>query len=237
MAKFQRPILSSAYLGTTEMKPAGFAAFLKLLELNDRLRKSELKRKLKGGGGFQYWRPLQTVAPRALAADSKIELLKAEIERLSSGAQRTYNQNGFASFCRWIKGKPLSPAATLPVIDAPFGNSGLTVRIKPDVSFEWGGQLFSMNLWATTKPSLSTPTLSMGLLFCSSAYRAEGIVSHKHLILDTIANRLFTEGDILPTAPFFLQNKIEAFKRDIDSLSAPPPASPEAPTDRPSIVR
>lgn len=218
------------------MKPAGFTAFLKLLELDDHLRKSELKRKHRGGGGFQYWRPLQRVAPKLLAADANVKLLQAEIASLCSGPQRNYNQNALNSFAQWSAGKSLLSATSLPVIDAPFGNSGLTVRIRPDVTFRWDGRLVSMYLWATTKPLLSTPTLSMGLLFCSSAYRTQGYDTHEHMILDTITNRLFTSANILPTAPFFLQNKIEAFKQDIEDLNAPP-AAPLGPSERPSPPR
>jgi hypothetical protein len=48
-------------------RPIGFSAFLKLLELSDAPRRSELRKKLGGGGGFQYWRPLQLAAPKAIA--------------------------------------------------------------------------------------------------------------------------------------------------------------------------
>lgn len=217
------------------MKPAGFTAFLKLLELSDPLRKSELKKKLKGGGGFQYWRPLQTVAPKAILPAANVSLLKVEVDSLSySAAQRTYNQNGFAAFNKWSQGKGLVQTSALPIIDVPFGNSGLTVRIRPDVSFTMDGQSFSMSLWATTKPLLSTASLSMGLLFRSEAYKEIEFPDHQHLILDTITNRLFREEDILPNTRDLLRRKIEAFKKDIDSLSAPPSASPEAPSDHPN---
>lgn len=218
------------------MKPAGFTAFLKLLELSDRLRKSELKKKLKGGGGFQYWRPLQIVAPKAVLPAADIEKLKAEIDRLSSGAQRTYNKNGFASFCKWSAGKAFESAPALPTIDVPFGDSGLTVRLRPDVSFELGGQLFSMTLWATTKPSLSRAALSVGLQFSTDAYKTQGHIGHKHLVLDTVTNQLFREEDILPNTSNLMMRKVADFKRDIDSLSAPPPSpSPESPSDHPRI--
>lgn len=217
------------------MKPAGFTAFLKLLELSDPLRKSELKKKLKGGGGFPYWRPLQTVAPKSIVPGANISLLKTEIDSLSCSApQRKYNQSGFAAFNKWSKGKPLVKTSALPIIDVPFGDSGLTVRIRPDVSFAVDGQLFSMSLWATTKPLLSTASLSMGMLFLSEAYKNQEYFDHKHLILDTITDRLFREEDILPNTPDLLSKKIVAFKNDIDSLGTPPRALPDAPSDHPN---
>lgn len=218
-------------------KPIGFPAFLKLLELSDRPRRTELKKKLGGGGGFQYWRPIQLTAPKAIHPGADIEVLKTEIDGLCSGHQRQYNKNALVVFHKWIQGKAIKPAASLPDILVPFGNSGLVIRLKPDVSFELNGQLFSMNLWATTKPLLSVKTLSIGLTFCVNAYKAQGHETHKHLIFDTISNRLFREEDILPTALHLLKDKVDAFKKDWDALNAPPPSPPAGPTDQPGAPK
>lgn len=213
------------------MKAIGFSAFLKLLEIADGPRTSELKKKLGGKGGFQYWRPLQLVAPKALLPAADIEILKKNIDALCSGHQRQYNQQAFATFCKWIAGKSVEPGVALPALDVPFGNSGLIVRLKPDVSFKLDGSLVSMNLWATTKPILSTPTLSVGLFFAASAYNAQSLKTHKHVILDTIKTRLFQEDDILPTAIHLLKNKVDAFKKSWDSLNPTSPVSPDATLD------
>jgi hypothetical protein len=219
-------------------KPIGFSAFLKLLELSDGARTSELRKKLVGGGGFQYWRPLQIVAPKALLPAANIEFLKRDIDALCSGHQRQYNQQAFATFCKWISGKSVEPCVALPALDVPFGNSGLTIRLKPDVSFKLDGSLVSMNLWATTKPILSTPTLSVALFFAASAYNAQSLKSHKHVILDTITTRFFQEDAILPTAIHLLKNKVDAFKKSWDSLNPTPPASPDAPLgDQPTMPK
>ena len=123
-------------------RPIGYSAFLKLLELLDSPRRTELKKKLGGGGGFQYWRPLQIVAPKAILPAANIEYLKQDIDQLCSGHQRKYNKNAFRAFCNWIKGKTIKPIVYLPTIDVPFGNSGLIIRLKPDVCFELGGTCF-----------------------------------------------------------------------------------------------
>lgn len=218
-------------------KPIGFSAFLKLLELSEGPRKSELKKKLGGGGGFQYWRPLHITAPKAILPGANVGLLKAEIASLCSGHQRQYNDNALTMFSRWTAGRALEPGVALPVIDVPFGNSGLSVRLRPTVTFKLDGTLFAMNLWATTRPALTINTLSIGLLFCASAYKAQGHQAHKHVIFDTIKNRLFVEEEILPNSLLLLKDKVDAFKRDWDALSPPSRPSPEGPTDRPNAPR
>jgi hypothetical protein len=92
-------------------------------------------------------------------------------------------------------------------------------------------------LWATTKPLLTAPTLSVGLYFLAAAYKAEGHESHQHLILDTISNRLFREEDVSRSAIYLLKNKVDAFKKDWDGLNPTPPAPAEAPTRQPSVPK
>jgi len=209
-------------------RPIGFSAFLKLLQLPDGQRKTELKKKLGGGGGFQYWRPLQLVAPKAIAPTASIPNLSAELELMCSGHQRTYNKNAFAAFSKWREGKLIKEAEPLPMIEAQFGNSGLIIRMRPEVCFELDGALHSMSLWATTKPALTVDTLSVGLFFLAAAYKANKHGSHRHLIFDTVSNVVFREADILPTAIYKLKDKADAFKKDWDDLN-PKPEGPTAP--------
>lgn len=212
------------------IKPIGFSAFLKLLELAESRRKSELKKKLGGGGGFQYWRPVQIVAPKALKSSATIELLTAELESLCSGHQRKYNKAAFTAFNKWREGKSLQPVEPLPMLEVAFGNSGLTIRMRPELSFKLDGEAYSVNLWATTRPALSIKTLSVGLFFLSSAYKAKGHQSCQYAILDTISNRFFREIDISQTAIHDLKDKVDEFRKTWTELSSPSsqPLAPHA---------
>jgi hypothetical protein len=216
-------------------RPIGFSAFLKLLELSETARRSELKKKLGGGGGFQYWRPVQLAAAKALASRTDVEQLKLQIDGMCSGHQREYNKRALVAFCNWISGKAISPIENLPNIDVAFGNSGLVIRIKPEVAFELDGERFSMNLWATTRPTLTLNTLSIGLAFCANAYRARGHDGYAHLVFDTVGNRLFREADIVSNALHLLKDKVDAFKRDWSALNPLAPGSPDGPSDRPPL--
>lgn len=220
------------------IKPIGFSAFLKLLQLPDGPRKTELRRKLGGGGGFQYWRPIQIVAPKSLLPGIDLESLNTEIESLCSGHQQKYNKNALAIFRNWTKGQSIKLAEPLPMIEAAFGNSGLMVRLRPDVSFKLDGVACSMNLWATTKPALTTETLSVGLFFLVAAYKAKGHDDRQHLIFDTVKNQLFREADISPSAIHILKDKVDAFKKDWEELNPTPPQPPATPKgDQPGLTK
>ena len=220
------------------VKPVGFSAFLKLLQLSEVQRKAELKKKLGGGGGFQYWRPVQLVAPKAVLPGANIEALKQELASLCSGHQQKYNKNAFEAFSKWINGKTITPIEPLPMMEVPFGNFGLVVRLRPDLSFLHGDLACSMTLWATTKPTLTTETLSVALFFMAAAYKAKGHKGQEHLILDTVSNRLFREVDILPSAIHLLKDKVDAFKNDWSELTPTPPASSDLPKgDQPTLPK
>lgn len=225
-------------MGGPMAKPIGFSAFLKLLQLSDVRRKAELRKKQGSGKGYQYWRPLQIVAPKAILKGASIVSLITEIESLCSGYQQKYNKDAFATFGKWIDGKLIEPMASLPQIDVEFGNSGLTIRLRPDVSFKLDGAPCSMNIWATTTPLLTEETLSAGLLFLSSAYKSKDYGTPKFLVFDAVSNRVSQESDILPIAAKFLESKAAAFKRDWDSLNPTSPSSPTPPRhDQPSLIK
>lgn len=212
-------------------KPIGFSAFLKLLELNAGPRKTELRKKLGEGGGFQYWRPLQITAGKAILPGADLASLRAEIASLCSGHQRKHNENAFDAFKKWLHGKAVLPVEPLPRMEVPFGNSGLVVRLQPEVSFALDNSNYGMALWATTKPPLSVQALSVGLFFLAAAYKAKQH-NRQFLILDTTKNKLFRESDILPSAIHLLKDKVDAFKKDWDDLNS----TPTKPSDRPSPI-
>jgi hypothetical protein len=206
-----------------------FTTLLKLLQLEAGPRKSELKRLL-GGGGYPYWRPLQNLAPEAIAAGSDLNVLKLKISAACSGHQEQYNTNGIAKLHKWAQERLCVLAEPVPEISAKFGISGLTVRLHPDIAFELNGNLMAMALWATTKPTLSDQVLSIGLLFMKQAYAVKGHTKHHFLIFDTIRDRVFNEFDILSSTLDLLKLKHDAIRKDLEELSKNQPV-PESSDD------
>jgi hypothetical protein len=192
-------------------KPVGFSAFLKLLELSLPARRTAMKR-LMLPGGFAYWSPMQSLAPSALPKDADLEVLKSQIDSVSSGVRAQYNKNGLQAIYSWAQGKTVTSMPLLPKLVVPFGNSGISVQLKPELSYVEKNKVCCTALWATTKPALSVQTLSVGLFFLSRAYRAKGHNVDEFCIFDTVANKLFREGDILPNAAILLKSRNDEFK-------------------------
>lgn len=209
----------------TRGKEIAFSTFLKLLELQEKDRRTEFRR-LNAGSGFPYWQPLKDAATEAVKTDANLDLLIQQVERKCSGHQQKYNKNALVTLCAWSKRRECSPIESPPTLTVPFGSSGISVRLQPDVSFELNGTTYSMVLWATTKPSLSDETLSVALLFIRVEYE-EHKVSNRFVIFDTIKNRVFTEMDIVAAAQKLLEAKKEIFKKNWEEAitpSFPPPS-------------
>jgi hypothetical protein len=205
-----------------------FTTFLKLLQLPDGPRRASLK-KLASGSGYPYWRPLQKIASEAVLPGANIDILRQKVEQFCTGHQQKHNKNGLTVLHNWAQERSCEVADTFPEIVADFGSSGLAVRLRPDVSFRLNGTIFSMALWATTKPELSKEVLSIGLFFMKRAYEAKGYTGHQFLIFDTVKDRVFSEIDILASTLHLLKSKHDVLRNDWAEVKGPSPGSPDGP--------
>jgi len=214
-----------------------FATFLKLLQLDGSPRRAELKRLLVGGG-YPYWRPLQSLASQAILAGASLENLNAKVGSVCTGHQEKYNKNGLKALFKWAQDRSCKPADPIPEIVAKFGSSGLAVRLKPELSFELNGNLISMALWATIKPALSDEVLSIGLFFMKRAYEVKGHTQRQFLLFDTTKDRVFSEIDILSSTLFLLKSKHDGIKKDWAETSGVPPTPPsdDSKDEQPKLI-
>lgn len=216
-------------------KEIAFSTFLKLLELQEKDRRIEFRR-LNSGGGYPYWQPLKAAAADAVKTGADLDLLIKQVEKKCSGHQQKYNKNALVTLCDWSKKRECNPVEQPPTLMIPFGTSGISVRLQPDVSFDLNGITYSMVLWATTKPALSDETLSVALLFIRDEYEQHG-VRNRFVIFDTIKKRIFTEMDIIASAQKLLEAKKEIFKKNWEEATTTPPPPPSPSDVHPSPAR
>jgi hypothetical protein len=210
----------------SKIKEIAFSTFLKLLELDQKARRAEFRR-LNAGGGYPYWQPLKDAATNAIKVGADVNALIKEVEKKCSGHQQKHNKNALVTLCGWSQTRECTPIEQPSALTIPFGTSGISIRLHPDISFKLNGITYSMLLWATTKPPLSDETLSVALLFTRSEYEHHG-VGHRFVIFDTIKKKVFTEMDIIASANKLLQAKKDLFKKDWEAATSapPPPSSP-----------
>lgn len=192
-----------------------FSTFLKLLELDEQKKRTMLRGFLRGGG-YNYWRPLQVLAPDVARGDLGMAGIQEKCGAMSKSHQRKYNEAALTKLLKWtsrrsvtVRAKPDTP------VTRKFGNAGLKVRIQPELIFCVGSQRYWLQMWATNSPTLTEETFSMGLFFLINHARQEHRDSDlSFLIFDTIKEKMYGEFDVLANA----QHHLSAQRAIIDGL-------------------
>ena len=212
-----------------------FSTFLKLLELPEP-KKAATLRGFKRGGGFNYWRPLQALAPEVIGGKLNINGIQEKMALMAKGHQRKYNDHALTNLLKWVSRRRVSLRSRPKKIVKKFGNSGLKVRLEPEVAFGMDGRNYLMHIWATNNPPLSEETLSMGLFFFRYHFQNAGDTNHQYLIFDTVKDRIFAEFNILESALVMLRaqrDMLNSLWSRIESETETPRRRPRR-DDRPS---
>ena len=176
-----------------------FSTFLKLLELPE-VEKAQTLRGFLRGGGFNYWRPLETLAPEIVRDGLELPGIQQKVAMMSKGHQRKYNENALINLRKWFNRHRVQHRRVPGKIDRSFGKAGLWVKLRPEVAFEMDRRVYLMHVWATNNPSLTDETLSMGLFFFRHHFRIEFNEDYHYLIFDSVKNRMFGEFEVLEDA-------------------------------------
>ncbi len=103
--------------------------------------------------------------------------------------------------------------------------------MEPELAFSMVGHTYLVHVWATTKPSLSEQTLSMGLYLFRSSFYKEGYDNYQYLIFDTVKDRIFAEFNIFDNAVDMLREQREIFSSLWAGMEAE--ETPQRPRRRP----
>lgn len=218
-----------------------FSTFLKLLELPEPQKKTTLRGFLRGGG-FNYWRPLQNLASEVVGGELKLGDMQEKVGLMARGHQRKYNDRALTNLLKWAGRRRIQLRKRPEKIVRKFGNTGLRIRLQPEVAFAMGGRSYLMHIWATNNPTLSEETLSMGLYFFRRHFQETGQPDTQYLIFDTVKDRIIAEFNILDSAATMLTQHRDLLSNlwsSVNGEDESPPASrpgdrpPERPDDRP----
>ena len=207
-----------------------FSTFLKLLELPDPQKVTTMRGFLRGGG-FNYWRPLQELAPEVVVGTLGLGDIQDKVGLMAKGHQRRYNERALTNLLKWISRRKIQRRKQPPRLVKKFGNTGLMVRLQPEVAFAMDGRNYLMHVWATTNPTLSEETLSMGLHFFRFHSREAGCDDFQFLIFDSVKDRIFAEFNVLQNAAFKLAEQRKLLSDLWSALNGDAEMLPES--DRP----
>lgn len=155
------------------MPTYGFSAFLKLLCLNERPMRTELRRRLLStGGGYDFHRSLRLRASRYLVGGEPIADVLASVAEIARPPERASAQAGLERLHDWRLahlGTPIQyPAATY---ESPA--SLFRVNFMPDFGLELAGRGVAIHVWNTARPRLIPRMVYAALSIVSPVY--EGV--------------------------------------------------------------
>lgn len=206
-----------------------FSTFLKLLGLPPEKQLSTL-RGFSSGGGYDYWRPLRELSPPIIAGKIPATEIETLVARYSKGHQLKYNTKALANLYLWFSRRKFSLRKNDLHIVRKFGNSGLKVRIRPELSLARGARQYYVHIWATNHPVLSDDSLSMALRFFELHAHQAHDGTYECVIFDAVKSRLFGEWEILANAEQSLslqREQLSTFWNQVSTTERIPPSDSE----------
>lgn len=139
------------------MTTFGFSAFLKLIHLNERPKRTELRNRLRGSaeGGYDYHRSLRGLSKKLILGGQDLASVSAEANSIKKLPERNSAKSGLLMLNNW---KAMNVGAVFPAdrvtIESP---SGLyKVAYPPDFGADVRGVRTAVHIWNTMRPDLES---------------------------------------------------------------------------------
>ncbi len=179
---------------TPKVLNIGFTTFLKLICLNTNGRMKELSRYQSGSGYDFYW-SMKKGIPNIAYNDLSVKDVSQQIkDSLSRKAEIDHNISGVKTFSKWLKKNPIKlippPKKTIQI-----PNCDLSVKLHPEIAYEKDGKFYSLYMWNTANPDLTTIMAGIGVQFLNSRLKRGKYSNYEFGIFDLRKNKLrFSES-------------------------------------------
>lgn len=207
------------------MPTFGFSAFLKLLSLNPKPQRREVKGRLSPStGGYDFHRSLRLKVRRLMVDNEDLEALLEDASTLRNPAERRSVEEGLRFLDSWRSANPgevLDLASTLYV--SPHEN--FKVSFAPDFGYRMGDKAVAIHVWNTGTVQLSERMTYAALQLMASSYE-EHLAPGDLAVLslpDRKLYRLSSVSDQSALAAIIAADLDRTFEDVRDSLLPPPP--------------
>lgn len=155
------------------MPTFGFSAFLKILSMNPRPQRREVRVRLSpSDGGYDFHRSLRLKSHRLMIDREDLALLLEEAEDLGNPAERRSLAAGLQQLDAWrttVAGEVISlPSALYRSPDGRF-----SVKFIPDFGYRMSGSEIAIHIWNTGTVQLSPRETYAALAMVYGAYEPE----------------------------------------------------------------
>jgi hypothetical protein len=213
------------------MPTFGFSAFLKLLSLNPRPQRREVRVRLSPTeGGYDFHRSLRLKAFRLMVRGEDLAGLIEDAAGLGNPAEARSVAAGLRRLDEWRtanSGEVTDLPSSLYV--SPSGS--FRVSFVPDFGYRMGGQNIAVHLWNTGTVDLA-PRMVYAALFMASAAYDGGVIPDDVAVLSLTDGRLYRLSDVADQSRFAgvvaanLDQLFESVREEIGGPIVPPEIRP-----------
>jgi hypothetical protein len=216
------------------MPTFGFSAFLKLICLNERPGRSQMRARLSpSAGGYDFHRSLRLRAHRYLVDGEPMEDVIASLAEIVRAPEQLSARVGLERLEQWRREHPGAIVSFAPITyESPARL--FKVVFTPNFGVRIGRDAVAVHLWNTARPPLSPRMVYAALSLFAPLYAATDNQPDDIAVLSLREPRLYrlSEAGRFAGLGTSLAGRIENMLRDVsDDLGLPPPE------DRPGVRR
>lgn len=218
------------------MTTFGFSAFLKMLSLNDRPQRTEMRNRLRpsSGSGYDFHRQFRLLAHRFLGGGEDLARLVAETHGFGNVAEGQAAREALELLQEWRGRTPGALFSFEPrVWESPSG--AFAVRYTPDFGIEIDGVRVAVHIWKTQRPPLDARMTYVALSLFSDLYSDVPSGPDDVAVLSVIDGRLYRLSDVPDQSILAgrVTTAIEHLMEEIGDEAPPPPPTGDQPGQRP----
>lgn len=180
------------------MPTFGFSAFLKLLSLNERPQRREIRQRLfpSAAGGYDFHRSLRLLCRRLLVGEEPLHALLASADGLTNSAEARSVKLGLESLNAWRGENPGQVVSVPPrTYESPRGR--FKVHFTPDFGLQVDGNITAIHIWNTSRPELAPRMVYAALSLIPDLYDNESIEPPADFgVLSLPEHRLYRLSDV-----------------------------------------
>lgn len=221
------------------MPTFGFSAFLKLISLNDRPRRTAIRdRLLPSSDGYDFHRSLKQRASRFLVDGEPMADVMASVGRITRAPEQNSARAALERLETW---RSENPGAMVPYSSATYESPGglFKVVFTPDFGLRLGTHDTAVHIWNTAKPALASRTVYAALSLFPGIYaNADGAPDDLALLSLREPPHLYrlSDGEEFAAVGARIAGSIEEiFREERDELGLPPPGQPR-PNQPPAAI-
>jgi hypothetical protein len=158
------------------MPTFGFSAFLKLICLNDRPQRTQLRQRLQaGGGGYDFHRSLRLRAQRFLVDGESMKDVAGSIREIVRAPEQNSARIGLERLEIWRRA---NPGAVIPFAPVTYESPARLFKVifAPDFGVCLDRHTVAVHVWNTAWPDLSARMVYAALsLFLPIYFAGEGV--------------------------------------------------------------